>query len=197
MANSVSLSGASVAKPGAALGTASAATSDEVKNSADSTGSPAAKARLQLNASIVQASLTVSIGAQDAPLSLVFKSALTGINEALKADYGDDAVANAVSQDNTPDGTAGRIVALSTGFFEAYKKQHPGQDDATSLHNFMDTVRGGMEKGFKEARDILQGLDVLGGDIASNIDQTYALVQQGYADFEAAHQQSASAEAAL
>jgi len=44
-----------------------------------------------------------------------------------------------------------------------------------------------MEKGFKEARDILGGLKVLGGDIASNIDKTYALVQKGYADFQAAH----------
>lgn len=195
MANPVSLTSGG-AKGGAALATVGSASSDEVKKSDDTAGSPAAKAKLQLNASIVQASLTVSIGAQDAPLSLVLKSALTGINEALKADYGADAVANAASQDNTPDGTAGRIVALSTGFFEAYKKQHPGQDDATSLHNFMDTVRGGMEKGFKEARDILQGLNVLSGDIASNIDKTYALVQQGYADFEAAHTQPVSSETA-
>ena len=51
----------------------------------------------------------------------------------------------------------------------------------------MDTISGGMEKGFKEARDILGGLKVLNGDIAGNIDKTYELVQKGYADFIAAH----------
>ncbi|MCL6484445.1 MAG: DUF5610 domain-containing protein, partial [Janthinobacterium lividum] len=75
---------------------------------------------------------------------------------------------------------------LSTGFFDAYKKQNPGLDDATALSKFMDTISGGMEKGFKEARDILSGLNVLNGDLASNIDKTYELVQKGYADFIAA-----------
>lgn len=145
------------------------------------------KSRLQLNASIVQASLNVSIASQNDPLALVYKSAITSINEALKDQYGDDAVQNAASQDNSPEATASRIVSLSTGFFEAYKKQHPGEDDDASLQKFMDTISGGMEKGFKEARDILGGLKVLGGDIASNIDKTYTLVQKGYADFVAAH----------
>ncbi|MGK5077819.1 DUF5610 domain-containing protein [Janthinobacterium sp. HLX7-2] len=145
------------------------------------------RARLQLNASIMQASLNVSIGAQNDPLALVYKSAITSINEALQGQYGDDAIENAASQDNSAEATASRIVALSTGFFEAYKKQNPGQDEDAALAKFMDTISGGMEKGFKEARDILDGLKVLGGDIASNIDKTYALVQKGYADFVAAH----------
>ncbi len=45
---------------------------------------------------------------------------------------------------------------------------------------------------FKEASDILSGLNVLNGDIASNIDKTYDLVQKGYADFEAAQSGSAN-----
>lgn len=149
-------------------------------------GTPADKARLQLNASIVQSTLSVSIGAQNEPLALVLKSAITNINEALKGQYGDGAIQNAMSQDNTPDGTAGRIVGLSTAFFEAYKQQHVGEDPQAVLGKFMETIRGGMERGFKEARDILTGLNALNGGVASNIDQTYELVQKGYADFEAA-----------
>ncbi|MBC7859333.1 MAG: DUF5610 domain-containing protein, partial [Burkholderiaceae bacterium] len=145
------------------------------------------KAKAQLNSSILQASLTVSIGAQNEPLALLLKSAITGINEALKGQYGEDAIQNAVAQDNTPQGTADRIVSLSTGFFEAYKQQHPDEDEAVAMDKFMSTIRGGMEKGFQEARDILQGLKVLQGDVAGNIDQTYELVQKGYAAFEAAH----------
>ncbi|MDN2711768.1 DUF5610 domain-containing protein [Janthinobacterium sp. SUN118] len=145
------------------------------------------RTKLQLNASIMQASLNVSIGAQNDPLALVYKSAITSINEALQGQYGDDAIQNAASQDNSAEATASRIVSLSTGFFDAFKKQNPELDDDAALSKFMDTISGGMEKGFKEARDILEGLKVLGGDIASNIDKTYALVQKGYADFIAAH----------
>ncbi|NYE62408.1 hypothetical protein FHW58_003623 [Duganella sp. 1224] len=168
----------------------------QVQSKDDKPVSASAKAKAELNASIVQASLSVSINSSNEPLSVVLKTALTGINEALKNDgYGDDAIQNAMSQDNTPEGTAGRIVSLSTGFFEAYKQQHPGEDEGELLNKFMDTIKSGMERGFKEAREVLQGLNVLNGDIASNIDKTYELVQKGYADFIAAHQPKADGAA--
>lgn len=144
------------------------------------------ESRAQLNTSIIQATLEVSISTQNEPLALLLKSAITGINELLEPEFGPNAIQNAVSQDNTPEGTAGRIVSLSTGFFEAFKQQHAGEDEATVLEKFMATIRSGFEQGYNEARDILQGLRVLNGDIASNIEKTYALVQQGYAEFEAA-----------
>ena len=190
MSNPVSVN-ATVAAPAAPVGVAaSQQTSDTTPALA-----PAAQARLQLNASIVQASLTVSIGAQDDPLALLLKSALTGINEALRGQFGDNAIQNAMSQDNTPEGTAGRIVSLSTAFYGAYQKQHAGEDPDQMLSNFMATIKGGMEQGFQEARDILTGLSVLNGDIAGNVDKTYTLVQKGYADFEAA-QRGKAADAA-
>lgn len=184
MSNHVSVN-ATVAAPTAPAGVAASQQTDGAGPA------PAAQARLQLNASIVQASLTVSIGAQDDPLALLLKSALTGINEALRGQLGDNAIENAMGQDNTPDGTAGRIVALSTAFYGAYQKQHAGEDPEQMLSNFMATIKGGMEQGFKEARDILGGLNVLNGDIAANIDKTYQLVQKGYADFEAAQRKPA------
>jgi hypothetical protein len=150
--------------------------------------SPAARAKAELNASIVQASLSVSINSSNEPMSVVLKTALTGINEALKNDFGDNAIQNAASQDNTPEGTAGRIVSLSTAFFEAYKQQHPGEDEGELLTKFMDTIKGGVEQGFKEAREVLEGLNVLNGELASNIDKTYELVQKGFDDFLAAQQ---------
>ncbi len=145
------------------------------------------RSKLQLNAAILQASMNVSISSQNDPLALVYKSAITSINEALQADFGDNAVQNAASQDNSAEATANRIVSLSTGFFEAFKKQNPGMDNDAALEKFMGTISGGMEKGFSEARDILKGLNVLQGDIAGNIDKTYELVQKGYADFVAAN----------
>jgi hypothetical protein len=185
---------ASGAATGSAIssGTSSQST-DSVRKQSDAADlSPRAKAQMQLNASIVQASMSVSISSGDNSQALVFKTALDGINDALRADFGDDAIQNAVSQDNTPEGTAGRIVALSTGFFDSFKKQNPGMDDDAVMQKFMDTIGSGMEKGFKEAREVLKGLSALGGDVASNIDKTYELVQKGYADFVASRKAAAT-----
>lgn len=146
----------------------------------------AAGAQSELNASIVQASIDVSINSQNEPLALLLKSAIESLNETLKPDFGDNAIQNAVDQDNTPEGTAGRIVSLSTGFYDAFKKQHAGEDEADVLKKFMDTIGGGIERGFKEAREILKGLKVLDGAIGDNVDKTYSLVMQGLKDFEAA-----------
>jgi hypothetical protein len=143
--------------------------------------------RAQFNVSIMKASIEVSIQSKNEPLALLLKSAISGINEALAPEFGDHAIeaAAASNLDTSPEATAGRIVALSTGFFEAFKQHHLGEEEADILKTFMETIRQGFEQGFKEAREILEGLGVLDGDIASAIDQTYQLVLKGYADFEA------------
>lgn len=146
--------------------------------------------RAQLNRTILQASIDVSISSGNDSLRLLLQSAIGGINDLLEPEFGKNAIQNAVAQDNTPAGTAGRIVALSTGFYEAFKQQHVGEPEAAVLDKFMATLRRGFEQGYKEARDILQGMKVLSGDIASNIDKTHELVVQGYADFAAAHSTS-------
>jgi hypothetical protein len=149
-----------------------------------------AEAKIKQNAAIVQASLDVAIKAKDQPLALLLKSAINRINELLAPQFGNNAIEAAASQDNTPAATADRIVALSTGFYDAFKAQHPGENASDILSKFMATIRSGFAQGASEAQGILQGLGVLGGDIASNIDKTLALVRQGYADFEAAQRSS-------
>lgn len=171
MANSVSLNAKSVPAD------------SQVANQGEVT--PLQRAKLQLNASIMQASAAVSIGAADDPQALLYKTAITSINEALQAELGENAVQNAAAQDNSPQGTADRILALSTGFLDSYKKQHPDMEDSAALEKFIDTVKGGIEQGFKEARGILAGLDVMHGDIAANIGKTYELVMRGLDDFAA------------
>ena len=144
------------------------------------------EARTQLNASIVTASFDVAISSGNEPLALLFKSAINSINVVLKQERGDNAIQNAFGQDNTAEGTAGRIVSISTGFYEAFKRQHPGEDEGEVLSKFMSTIKSGFEQGYQEASEILKGLGVLDGDIKSGIEKTYQQVQQGYADFEAA-----------
>lgn len=164
----------------------SSSNSSNKVQSDQSTVSLRAQTKTQQNASILQASLDVSIQSKNQPLALLLKSAIAEINELLKPQFGENAIQAAASQDNTPDGTAERIVSLSTGFLDAFKQQHKGENADELLTTFMATIRSGFEKGAEEAQGILKGMGVLTGDIASNIEKTLVLVRQGYADFEAA-----------
>jgi len=127
----------------------------------------------------------VSIGFKERPLALLLSSILDKINEFIAADLDEETVQKAYDSglDVSPEATAERIVSLSTGFFEAFKKQHAGEDESEVRQKFMDTIGKGIERGFAEAREILDGLGVLEGDIANSIDQTHSLIQDGLANF--------------
>lgn len=141
--------------------------------------------RQQLNQSILQASLEVSISSQNDPLALIYKSAIENINDVLKPQLGDNAIQNAASQDNSPEATAGRIVSFVKNAYAMYSQVNPMNPDGSTADNFLNLIKQGVDKGFEEARGILDSLHVLNGDIASNIDKTYDLVQKGLADFAA------------
>ena len=139
--------------------------------------------RKDLNVGILQASMAVSIRAGDESQALLFRSAIEGINEALAPTLGPDAIQNAMGQDNSAEATAGRIVSMSTAFFDAYAARRPEDDPETVLRDFMDVIRGGFEKGFGEARDILSGLGVFNGAVEADVTKTRELVLQGYDRF--------------
>ncbi|HEX4895321.1 MAG TPA: DUF5610 domain-containing protein [Solimonas sp.] len=151
--------------------------------------------RAQQDAAIVEASLA-TLGSGQEPQALVLRAAIDRINELLAPELGEDAIQQARPEEFTPEATAARIVSLSTGFFEAWQRQHPELEGDAALERFMDTIRGGFEKGFRDAERILQGLGVLGGSVASGIAQTYALVQEGYSAFTESRRSAASADAA-
>ena len=166
----------------------------------------------QFNASILQASLEVSISSQNDPLALVYKSAIENINQILKPQLGDNAIQNAASQDNSPEATAGRILSFIKSAFQMFSlgsstqsqgganntdgtnstdgtdsadgtNGNAGTDQNAAFDNFMSLIQKGVDQGFSEARGILSGLNVLNGDIASNIDKTYEILKKGIADF--------------
>ncbi len=147
---------------------------------------PAQQQKASMNVSILE-SAAVIIGVKDEPLSLVLNSAIERINEYLAPELGENAIQKGVDSglDVSPEATAERIASLSTSFYAAFKEQHPGEDEATVLTSFIETISSGIEKGFGEARDILEGLEVLEGNVASDIDQTFELVQEKLAAFEA------------
>jgi hypothetical protein len=139
----------------------------------------------QLNAAIIESSLKFNNTVGDKPLSLLLKTALQGINEALKEQAVDSSVEDAYESgiDFSPEATAERIVSFSSQFLSSYREQHPEMGEEESLTAFVDIISGGIEQGFGEAKDILGSLKVLSGDIANNIDKTYQLVQEGLQSF--------------
>ncbi len=138
----------------------------------------------EMNAAILQSAVS-KLSVTDEPMALVLKTALEGINEALKESMGDNAIQKAYDSglDVSPKATAERIVSLSTAFFGKYQEMNPDMSQKDALASFTDIISGGIDQGFAEARDILDGLGVLKGDIADNIDKTYALVQDGLKSF--------------
>jgi len=135
-------------------------------------------AKQTLNSAILESAINVS-SASGSPQALVLKAALEGINDALRASMGENAIQNAYDSglDVGPNATADRIISLSTAFFGSYQAQHPELSQQEALIKFTDLISGGIDTGFSEAREILSGLSVLEGDIATNIDSTYDLVQ--------------------
>jgi hypothetical protein len=135
--------------------------------------------------SILSASITVSLSSGNEALSLLYRSAIESLNQVLAPELGDQPITTAFQSglDVSPEATAGRIVSLSTGFFSLYRESNPQKDEATALKDFAELIGGAIDQGFAEARKILDGMGVLQGDIAGNIDRTYELVQSGLKAF--------------
>ena len=80
------------------------------------------------------------------------------------------------SSDYTPEKVAGRIL----GFIEQRLQGEAALGaDPAKLQGLLSQAREGVEKGFAEARKILDGLGVLNGKVATDIDDTYARIQDG------------------
>lgn len=83
------------------------------------------------------------------------------------------------ANDYTPEKVAGRIL----GFIEQrLQSEQAAGADTGKLQKLLEQARGGVEKGFAEARKILDGMGVLQGKVASDIDDTYQKIQDGFSD---------------
>lgn len=139
--------------------------------------------RQQLNVHILEASSHVAIKAGNESQALLLRSAIDHINEFLAPEFGPTALQAKMGEDNSPEAVAERILSMATGFFDAYAAQRPNQDADKIANDFVQLVRGGFERGFNEAKDILQSLQVLGGEIESGIMKTFERVHKGFDDF--------------
>jgi len=153
--------------------------------SIESKQSPRFDADASIVASIATSNLSPGSLIQSKPLDLVYQAAIDRINEEVAPYLGEGAIERVYEQgiDVSPDATANRIVTLSTALFPLYEQQNPEFTQEESLSRFIDVIRSGVEQGFFEAREILQGLGVLEGKIEADIDRTFNLVLEGFAGF--------------
>lgn len=83
--------------------------------------------------------------------------------------------------DFTPEKVAGRIL----GFIEhRLQSEAAAGADPAKLEKLLGQAREGVEKGFAEARKILDGMGVLAGKVTSDIDDTYQRIQDGLGDLD-------------
>lgn len=111
---------------------------------------------------------------------------LEKVNENIAAQFGATGVTDAdilPSTDTSPQGTAGAIFDFAISFYDAYKEQHAGEDEAEVLDNFMSAIRGAIDDGFAEALDILSGMTGFDDEISTGIDDTYNYLQEMLDDF--------------
>lgn len=139
----------------------------------------------KLNATIMENQLKLSTGDDDNSMRLLYKTALEGINSELEAEFGPNAAEKIKSSgvDTSPQATADRIVGFATAFYQKFSEQNPDMPEEERLDKFIALVGGGVDKGFEDARGILDGLGVLNGKVSDDIDSTYSLIQDGFAKF--------------
>ena len=122
-------------------------------------------------------------------LRIFFQETISKLNEVLAPELGENAIsAEKLAEQGgmeywSPENTANRIVQGTTGFFQAYKDANPDVQGEELLDKFLGVIGGGIETGFKDATDILEGFGVYEGSIKENAEKTYDLVQQGLQAF--------------
>ncbi|MGQ7957134.1 DUF5610 domain-containing protein [Pseudomonas sp. SP16.1] len=88
---------------------------------------------------------------------------------------------NGKQDDFTPEKVANRIL----GFIEQrLQGEAVAGADPAKLQKLLGQAREGVEKGFEEARKILDGMGGLAGKVASDIDDTYQRIQDGLAGLD-------------
>lgn len=76
----------------------------------------------------------------------------------------------------TPDKVAERVLGFVDGSIKSKAASGAG---AAELQQMLAQAREGVEKGFEEAKKILDGLGVLNGKIAADIEETYRKISEG------------------
>lgn len=149
--------------------------------------------RQELNQSILQSQLDISLKSDNKSLGLLYRSVLGAVSKSLKEDDSKEPASDVKppvgsnpygqTEDTSPQATADRIVAFATNFYQQYREQNKDLSDEDAMTKFMEKIGGGIDQGFTEARDVLDGMGQLQGKVKDDIDSTYELIQKGLQSF--------------
>ncbi|BDY05248.1 DUF5610 domain-containing protein [Ferrimonas sp. YFM] len=157
--------------------------------------SPAQAAKAMTNANLLNAMEKVSLSSGQESMALLYRAAVEAIDEHLAPSLGENSTEKGLEAgvDYSPEATADRIVGFATQFFETYQGQNSSLSFDEQLDGFMSVIGEAVDKGIDEARGILDGLQVLDGDIKDNVDLTQSLVHEGLQAFRDSFYQDGAA----
>lgn len=144
-----------------------------VTSAKEDKGSIQSQVRASMNEQIVKASFSVSLSAANNPQGTLFRSAMEGIYEAMSGKFQSNITPEyqmpvATETNNpyaTPKGSADIILDFSLGLYASFKEQHPRMEESEVAEKFIETIRGGFEKGYAKAVEILDATGVFEGPL--------------------------------
>jgi hypothetical protein len=133
-------------------------------------------------ADILQVGGKVDAGFAQKVLRNSVEESMNAAFEAAGIDLSADGL-KASEADRSPSATAKLIVDFAVGFFAQFKANHSEEGDNAQIEGFVDLVKGAVEAGFSDAREILGKIGNISGDIEADIDETFQLAMKGIDDF--------------
>jgi len=125
----------------------------------------------------------ISISVVKNPTELILQSAMEKINEMFAPHLGEGVLEKAVNSglDISPEATAERILSFATQLIGRAESEQIDLsiDERRSRAQLFENIQIGIERGFEQARGILEGLSVLNEDVKETVDSTYDAVQKG------------------
>ncbi|MBF0472021.1 MAG: DUF5610 domain-containing protein [Gammaproteobacteria bacterium] len=120
--------------------------------------------------------LSRSVLNPNSPQQLINQQIMARLNERLESE-GLGKAEDLNPSEFTPEKVADRILGFVRNGLALAAANGANEDEVSSL---MESARKGIEEGFQEAKNILEGLGALNNEaVASGINRTYELLQQG------------------
>jgi len=125
----------------------------------------------------------MNFSVRDNPTELILRAATEKINEMFSPHLGAGAIEMAAQSgmDMSPEATADRILSFASqmiGRTESQQVDLPVEQQ-TSREQLFENIKVGIEKGFEQARGILEGMQALEGDVKETVNSTSDHVQKG------------------
>ena len=80
----------------------------------------------------------------------------------------------------TPEGTVEALTNHLKGLWGGYRDVQPDVETNEARDRFMGAVREGFERGYEEARGILEAMQLLRGEVLTGLEQTHELAHNAF-----------------